>query len=306
MVDRGVDMRKLLITGGSGFVGGTLIRMASASWDTYATFCSSEVEAPRLKGVLRMDLARRQEVESVVGSVRPDVIIHTAAMSRVAECCGNPELAHAVNVAGTESIVQAAESIGARLVHVSTDMVFDGEKGRYTEDDSPNPLSAYGRTKYESEQRVAAAKVPSCIARTALIYGLSHGACACFAQTMLSNLVNSRPVTLYTDEYRSPVLCSEMCSMLLEMADNEDLHGLYHVCGPERVSRYTFGQSMCEVFGLPEDGIVTASADSHGGDEPRPKDCSLVNTRQAEFQTRCCGVTEGLQQMKTNLARHQA
>ncbi len=197
----------LHLTGATGFLGRELARLEPG--------ISTE----------RVDVRDAGAVASLLERLRPAVVLHTAYRQ------DGPE-AEAVNVGGAENVAQAAAAVGARLVHVSTDVVFDGRKGSpYTEDDAPCPCSDYGRTKAEAELRVAAVGGDALIVRTSLIVGgpghepSKHEVAA-----------RDTGATFYEDELRSPVQVTDLARALLELAAL-DVTGVLHVAGPEHVSR---------------------------------------------------------------------
>jgi dTDP-4-dehydrorhamnose reductase len=296
-------MQTILITGGSGFLGGTLAAMARETWHTVATFRSRDVGIPGVTCV-PLDIARSDDVERVVCDAAPEVIVHAAALANFGACPEDPAAARAVNVEGTANVARAAEQAGARLVHLSTDLVFDGDTGHYSERDIPAPGCVYGKTKYEADCVVANSGLSHCIGRTSLVYGLSSNSAGCFAEAMLKTLSAGEEVVLYTDEYRTQVYVLDVCRALLEMASDNRLQGLYHLCCSDRLSRYEFGVRMCEVLEFDIGLLVPASSDSYPGKDTRPKDCSLVSHPEGPLlTTRFRGVTEGLRDMKRRLGR---
>ena len=182
-----------------------------------------------------------------------------------------------VNVEGSENVARAAAAVGARLVHLSTDVVFDGRKGEpYVEDDPLSPVTDYGRAKAEAEARVARAHPQALIVRTSLIYG--------GAEPSKHELAAHDPaLTFFTNEIRNPVQVGDLAEALLELAAL-DVSGPLHVAGADAVSRAAFAE------------LVTGSARRRrGGAATRPLDCSLDSSRaQALIRTRLRGVREVL------------
>jgi dTDP-4-dehydrorhamnose reductase len=290
-------MESLLITGASGFVGGNLARLASARVNTYAIRHSAPVELSGLQAIEECDLRDSKQVERVVRGFAPDVIVHTAALANVEYCARHRNLAHQVNVLGTKNIAFAAQQSKCRLIYLSSDLVFRGEKGCYSEEDKPAPLCHYGKTKLEGEKIVASRCCSYCIARVALVYGWSANTSKCFTESMIDNLKQGRESRLFVDEYRSPVCVTDLCYVLLEMAERQDLLGTYHVSGPQRASRYEFGVELSNVFGFPTELIRPASSADILPSEGRPKDCSLKNRKIVRalgfsFQDIRAGITE--------------
>jgi dTDP-4-dehydrorhamnose reductase len=258
-------MTSILITGVSGYVGQAVAPLATAAFAsvTGAYFRHHPVLVP---DGLRCLCAPIGEIPALILDLRPDVVLHTAAAWRT------EEEAQAVIVAGTRGIAAACAETGARLVHLSTDLVFDGERGPYSESDPPAPVNFYGAAKAEAERIVAEMTPGAAIVRTSLV--------TCFdppdprTQPVLDALRGARePLTLFTDEYRCPVRTDDLAAALVELAGN-DYAGIVHVAGPERLSRHALGLRIAAFYGLdPARGIRPGLSTDSG--MVRPRDCSL-------------------------------
>ena len=237
---------KLHVTGASGYLGSELIRL----WPDAST---ERVEIRNAAGVL-----------ALFDRLRPETVIHTAYRQEDAS----------VNVEGSENVARAAAAVGARLVHLSTDVVFDGRKGEpYVEDDPLSPVNEYGASKAEAERRVAAAHPDALIVRTSLIVG--------GAQPSKHELASTGPGPWFTNEVRSPVQVTDLAQALLELAEL-DVAGPLHVAGADGISRAELAEL---VAGRP---VLTAEAPP-----TRPLDCRLDSSRaQAVIRTRLRGVRE--------------
>jgi dTDP-4-dehydrorhamnose reductase len=228
---------------------------------------------------------------SVEGGVRLDVRDPSAVLLAVA---GHSVVVHTayvqddplVIVDGSVNVASACASVGARLLHVSTDVVFDGALGRgYREDDSPSPITDYGRAKLVAERAVARLCPGALVVRTSLIYGGAepsrHESDACGGR-----------VAFFTDELRSPVQVGDLASALLELIGLDE-RGVLHVAGADSVSRYEFARLVVAARGGDPDGVRSASFREMGLD--RPADCTLDSSRaQALLRTRLRGVREVL------------
>lgn len=219
-------MTKLVVTGGAGYLGSEVASQAvTAGWDVVATQLRRDAPSGR---PLALDLADADAVELAFARERPDVVIHTAY--RQAE----ESLARDV-VESTASVVRAAVAAGARLVHLSTDMVFGGKRtGRYDERDEPRPVSAYGLAKLEVERLVLAEHPNALVVRTSLLYGMSGPQEA---------LAVGHTGVFYTDEVRTPIHVADLAAALLELAVS-DTTGTLHVAGPDAVNRYEFARLL--------------------------------------------------------------
>lgn len=258
-------MPRLLVTGGAGYLGSELARRAVADgWAVTATWFGRE---PALPGadLVRLDVRDADAVARAVADVRPDAVIHTAYRQN--------EDAFATNVDGSAAVARAA--CDARLVHLSSDLVFDGRRGRYREQDAPAPVNDYGRSKAEAELRVAAAHPEATLARTSLLYGGEEPG----PQERLA----SRGGTFFVDEIRSPVHVGDLAEALLELA-RIDAPGPLHLGGADDVSRHELALLLGADPARIQPGRTTAD---------RCPDVSLDSSRaRALLRTRLRGVRE--------------
>ncbi len=257
--------RRALITGGSGYLGNWLVRLAPPTWDITATYWTQPAAAPGATW-RHLDVRDAAAVMAVIGEVMPEVVIHTAAANPGA----NADFT-AVNVDGTRAVARAVAAIGGRLIHLSTDVVFDGERGNYTEEDIPNPITDYGRSKALAEAEVQACGVRALIVRTSLIYGRRP---PLDRQTLwiLNSVQNGAPIALFTDELRNPIWVESLVGALWELADG-DYNGVLHVAGAQALSRYEFGARLARFHGVAPDPIRAMSSRASG--LIRPLDCTL-------------------------------
>jgi dTDP-4-dehydrorhamnose reductase len=268
---------RLLITGASGLLGSDLLREAGADGIVaWSGTREGEYSGVRLRPV---DLGDPAAIAGAFAEARPGVIIHAGAMARVGDCLQDPDRARRVNALATHTLAGLAREAGARLVYVSTDLAFDGETGRYTEDDPPSPLSVYARSKVEGEQ-AALACPGAAVVRVSLLYGPSLTGTPSSFDQQVSALREGRPLRLFADEWRTPLYLGTAARALLELAGS-DVPGVWHLGGPERLSRYEMGVRTAEVLGLDPGAVVATAREEHGagGGEPRPRDVSLDSGR---------------------------
>jgi dTDP-4-dehydrorhamnose reductase len=270
---------RMLVTGGSGYLGGWVVHLAQDDWDVSATYLSHAVDDPGADW-RQLDVRDAVAVEALVDEVRPQVIVHTASLNP-----GQGSDFDAVNAGGSGNIVRAAAGIGARLVHISTDVVFDGRKGSYVEDDPPNPVTSYGRSKALAEEAVRDAGAEAVIVRTSLIYGW-RPIVARAAQWMIGDLRVGKPVRLWTDESRCPIWVESLAAAVVELVESS-YTGILHVAGAQPLSRYEFGVRMLRFHGVDPTPVVPMPSPR---DRLRPLDCTLDCSRaRALLHTRTCG-----------------
>jgi dTDP-4-dehydrorhamnose reductase len=216
----------LLITGGSGYLGGELVRQAGPA-----------AAHPRL------ELLDPAAVRRGFGALQPSEVIHTAYRQ------DDPR----VNADGSAAVAEAAAEVGARLIQISTDLVFDGRATTaYTEDDEPNPLDEYGRSKLEAERRVLDLHPAALVVRTSLLVGRERPGRQ--EQAVLEAARGEREITFFEDEWRAPILVSDLAAALLELAGME-LVGILHVAGAEPVNRYQLACAIAEAHGESAAGL---------------------------------------------------
>jgi dTDP-4-dehydrorhamnose reductase len=280
-----VEKPRLLVTGGSGYLGDWVVRLACTGWDVTATYLSHPVDGPGASW-RRLDVRDRSAVAGLVAEIHPAVIIHTAAMNP-----GAGRDFRATNIAGSYHVARAAAEWDARLVHVSTDVVFDGEQGGYVEEDPPSPVTPYGRSKARAEELVEQAGAEAVIVRTSLIYGWRPEIDR-HTGWMLDKLAADEPVRLFTDELRCPIWVETLAAALIELA-GMDVTGWLHVAGAQILDRYAFGQRLLQFHGVDPAPLVPALSRESG--LHRPLDCTLdISRAQALLATPLPGVDEVL------------
>lgn len=252
---------RILITGGSGLLGWNLSKIASCNYQVIISYFKCPIKLPGLSSV-SLNIINRSEVNKVIKFYRPGVIIHTAALTNVDFCEGNKEITEKTNVDGTRNIAEAVEEINGKFIFCSTDLVFDGQKGNYKEDDEVNPLNYYAETKVKGEEITRKICSNYVIARISIIYGWSNNINRGFTDTLLENLKAKKKVLLFQDQFRSPIYAVNLSEALLEIA-KRDIRGVIHLGGRERISRYEFGKKFARKFNLDTGLIIEGSFMKH-------------------------------------------
>jgi dTDP-4-dehydrorhamnose reductase len=271
--------KRLLITGAGGFVAGSVIRQAPGAWEVHAVSRSAApVERPGLVWHT-LDPIEEGPFETLFHELRPRVVVHTAAMADIDACEARPDLARRVNTDLTRRIAVLCRDAGARLVHLSTDNVFDGEKGDYTEEDPPDPVNFYGDTKVEAERAVVDSGAAAVVARVAVVLGLPLlGVGNSFLTRMMESWKAGRPVGVPADEVRTPIDVVTLGRAILELADSQ-VTGILHLAGSEKMNRHEMAHRIAERLGFPREYAVPNDPTKIPGRAPRPRDVSLVNRK---------------------------
>jgi dTDP-4-dehydrorhamnose reductase len=273
---------RLFVTGLAGYLGSHVARAAfAAGWEVAGTVHSGLAPDPRWRA-LALDVRDRGAVVRALRAVAPDVVVHTAYRM------GDDERARAVNVDGSAAVAAGAAAAGARLVHLSTDVVFSGRQGRpITEEDPPDPVTGYGAGKAEAERVVAAEHRGALLVRTSLLYGGERP--GTHEQVALAVARGERDQAFFTDEVRCPIAVDDLAAALLELA-GMDVTGPLHVAGPDVVDRLELARLLARAHGADPSRLRGAE-----GGPDRPKACVLDSSRaRALLGTPLRGVHEVL------------
>ena len=265
-------MTRILITGASGLLGLNLALQASDSFQVFGTvFYHSLVKVPFQ--VMQADLTDESELAASIETSKPDVIINCAALANLEACENDPQSAQLLNAVLPERLAAISKAHSTKLVHISTDAIFDGAKGNYVEEDRPNPLSIYAKTKWEGEKAVAQTNPQALIARVNF-YGFSLSGNRSLAEFFLYNLAAGTRVFGFKDVFFCPLLVQDLGAILLEMV-KKDLKGVYHVVSPQSLSKYEFGVQIARLFGLNEKLVEPVSVSQGKLTAPRSPNLTL-------------------------------
>jgi dTDP-4-dehydrorhamnose reductase len=285
---------RFLVTGSNGLIGSRVCALLEQRGHEVVGVGRGPRRAGGAYGYVTCELTREQEVSEVIERAAPEVLIHCASMTEVDACEREPEQAYAANVTAAAAVARGARRLGAHLVHVSTDYVFDGEQGPYDERALPNPRGVYAVTKHMGEQ-AARTFVPGCtIARTAVVYGWPAAGRNNFGSWLVGALSQGQQVRLFEDQRISPSLADSVAEMLAELGERK-LGGVWNTCGAEVVDRLGFGQALCEVFGFDARLLVPVRMADLELPAPRPLHSGLkVDKARAHLRSQPLGLHEAL------------
>lgn len=268
-------------------MGSHIVQLAEQDyqWETWATFFKNPPPQSGKTHWHQLDLRDRSAVHQLVRQICPSVIIHTAY--------GGPKDYDpmGITVAGSRNLAEAAADLSARLIHLSSDAIFDGENPPYHEENPPWPITPYGRAKAAAEWHVLAVGPSNqVIVRTSLIIGLAPA--DRHLSWILKSLRCGKPITLFQDEYRCPIWVTDLARALLELAAL-DYRGILNIAGPQRLSRYELGEKVALYAGFDPIGLIPGFADK--SNLFRPRDCTLdIKCTQRLLQTPLRSIDEGL------------
>ncbi|AFY40866.1 NAD(P)-dependent oxidoreductase [Nostoc sp. PCC 7107] len=269
-------MRKLLITGASGFLGWHLCQLAKQEWEVYSTYNSHFIEIPGIK-ILKVNLTDFQELKQLFNEINPAAVIHTAAHSQPNFCQIYPQESHLINVTVSCNIAGLCADYAIPCVFTSTDQVFNGLNAPYNEAVPVCPINIYGEQKVMAEMGMLERYPLTAVCRMPLLFGSATPTAQSFIQPFIQTLKEEKELNLFIDEYRTPASGTTTAKGLLLAV--EKVNGIIHLGGKERISRYDFGQLLVEVFKLPSTGIKSCRQKDVKMSAPRPADVSLDSSQ---------------------------
>ncbi len=246
---------RVFVTGWKGLLGAALVPRLAATH----TVTGMDLEDG--------DIADRKRMRELITGSRPEVVVHLAAMTAVDRCEAEPEEAFRVNAEGTRVVAAEAESLGARMITLSTDYVFDGQRHEpYRETEPPNPLSVYGRSKRAGEEAALAANTRCAVVRSAWLYGAGGGN---FVDTMI-DLVRTRDrVAVVSDQVGSPTYAEDLAGALVRLCEGE-AHGVFHLANGGKASWFDLARAAAAQWGLDPGRVVEATTREIARPAPRP------------------------------------
>ncbi len=289
---------KILITGGTGMLGNALMRFASQKHEVVGTYLKDLVEFGDYD-LRELNITDRKKTIELVKGIAPETVIHTAAFTNVDACETEKETAYNVNVLGVQNVAFACKEAKCRMIYISTDYVFDGEKGNYVETDKPNPVNYYAETKLLGEQMVKGSlpEKQFAIARINL-YGWNVLPKNDLVTWIIDKNKKKEEITAFTDWINSPFLADNCAEALVEMA-KKGLLGIYHLVGDEAINRHDFALRVAEIFDLDPKFIKPGTSAELNLPAKRPKDISLrIDKAKKDLDTKLLNVGEGLKKMK--------
>jgi dTDP-4-dehydrorhamnose reductase len=271
---------KLLITGANGLLGQKLVLLAGEN-PALSVLATGRGECrilnlPANTQYQSCDITSSREVLDVMHAFSPDVVIHSAAMTNVDACELDPEACRLQNIEATRNVVSGCEAVNAFLIHLSTDFIFDGESGPYTEEDRANPISVYGHSKLEAEQLVMKSACAWSIVRTVLVYGIAPGLSRSnIILWVKANLEQGKEIQVVDDQFRTPTLAEDLAMGCLLIAEKK-AEGVFNISGKDFLTPYEMAIRTADFFALDKSLIKKASAATFTQPAKRPPRTGFV------------------------------
>ena len=294
---------KILITGANGLLGQAVMHIFTRESD-YELVQSSVEEKPSINfgaEYFRLDITNKEEVKNAVREFNPKVILNCAAFTDVDKCETERELCWKLNVDAVKNLIIASRINDCKIIHISTDYIFDGKYGPYDETAIPNPISFYGRSKLASENALLASGVDFAIARTMVLFGLGVNVKPNFALWMISKLKEKEKINIVDDMFGNSTLSDDLAYGCLKLIEN-NAKGIYHIAGRDIESRFDFTMKLCDVFGYDKNLVTKIKTKDLNQPAPRPLKSGLITLKaETELDFHPMDTIESLRVLKYQL-----
>lgn len=302
MFDHPILKKRILIFGSNGTLGQRLVQFYSKKKDAELLTSSIEDESSEKNvSYIQGDFCSREEIKKTILEFDPDYIINAAAYTNVDSSETERELAWKVNVKGLEYIVEAARDLNSRIIHFSTDYIFNGANGPYQETDRPNPIGYYGRTKLASETVLNQSAADFTILRLNVLYGIAANSRPDFVRWVVNSLREGKPIRIVTDQINNPTFIDDLIDVIDKVRELNKT-GIYHVGGREFLSRYAFTLRIADFFNLDKSLITPILTESLNQPAKRPLKSGLITIKaETEIGFKPCSIEESFARMQKEL-----
>ncbi|MDF1612657.1 dTDP-4-dehydrorhamnose reductase [Stygiobacter electus] len=294
--------KRILIIGSNGMLGQRLTEYFSKQKDVELLCTSAETKSfiPDIE-YQQLDITQKNEVKNIITKFFPDFIINAAAYTNVDKAETERELCWKINVNGVDNIAFYSWTIDSHLIHISSDYIFDGKNGPYTEIDLPNPISYYGRTKLASENSIKASGTRFTIIRSNVLYGPSKYGRPDFVKWVYNSLKNSQKIKIVTDQINNPTYIDDLVNGISNVIKNKK-EGIYNIGGKELLSRFEFTKIIAKMFNLNTELIIPILTEELNQPAKRPLKSGLINLKaETELNYKPKSIIETLELMKKEL-----
>ena len=294
--------KKMLVVGGSSLLGYKLLSHTD-KFEVYASYNKNLINLQNVE-TLKIDITNGKKCEKIL-DLKPDIIINTAAMTNVDYCEKFERNAFDVNVTGTKNIAEIAEKLGVKLIHISTDAVFSGDKKIYLEEDEPNPISVYGKTKLESEKIVSKVN-DSVILRPSVLFGWipfeyvktidESRKTMNFGLWVIDQLYKNNKMSIVNDQINTPTLADNLAENIIEII-KKDLTGIFHLSGLSCISRLDFSKKIAKTFGYSDNLISSISSEKLKQFAPRSLESCLNCDKIVQYGVNLLNIDQSIEKM---------
>lgn len=294
--------RRIIITGANGMLGQRLFEFYSTLNDVELLVSSIENDFVfKNQNYIQADISKRNELKKVIYDFCPDFIINAAAYTNVDKSESERETAWKINVKGVEYITETARVLDSHIVHISSDYIFDGKNGPYTENDIPNPLGYYGRTKLASENVLKISGTKNTILRTNVLYGTAKYSRSDFVKWVVESVRAGKEIRIVDDQFNNPTFIDDLVQAINKVIELRK-EGIYNIGGSEVLSRYDFTMIIAEFFNLDKYLIKKIQTEDLEQPARRPLKSGLITIKaQSELGYKPHSIIQSLELMKREL-----
>ncbi|MHB8336504.1 MAG: dTDP-4-dehydrorhamnose reductase [Ignavibacteriaceae bacterium] len=303
MFSHDIIKNRILVVGANGMLGLRAIEFFSKQKNIQLLGCSVE-DNPFFNNAdyISCDISKRENIKKIIFDFYPDFIINAAAFTNVDKSETERELAWKINVKGVEYLAESARNIDAHLIHISSDYIFDGKKGPYHENEKPNPLGYYGRTKLASENALKISGAIHTILRTNVLYGLAAQSRPDFVRWVVQSVREKSPIRIVIDQINNPTFIDDLVQAISKIIEFRK-SGIYNIGGQEFLSRYDFTIMIADYFNLDKNLITPILTEELHQPAKRPLKSGLITLKaQTELDYKPCSIIESLTIMKNELS----
>jgi dTDP-4-dehydrorhamnose reductase len=296
-------LRTVFITGSNGLLGQAVTTLLTRETNYELVLSSVEDKSSIEYGhkYEKMDITNKDDVKKIIAYYEPQVIINCAAYTEVDKCETERELCWKINVDGVKNLIIASKRTNSKIIHYSTDYVFDGKSGPYDEEATPDPISFYGRSKLASENALTSSGIDHAIIRTMVLYGIGNNVKKNFALWLVETLKKNMPVTIVTDQIGNTTIVDDLAYGTYKIVE-KDKSGIFNIAGKDILSRYDFALKLCEVFGFNKKLVSPILTSELSQPAPRPLNSGLLVLKaESELGINLMDSMESLRLLKVQL-----
>ena len=266
-----MEIKKILVTGSAGLIGTQIVKdLLDNHKQVYSCYNKTK---PELGIITHLDLTKKDDIVNTMNKIKPDVVIHLGAMTDVELCETETELAKKINTDATEILALESEKYNTFFVYMSTDYVFDGKVGMKKENDEPNPINFYGKSKLDGERVFKKITTPNIIVRTSTPFGI-HSKKISFPIWVKKNLELEKEISVVVNQYTSPSYVPNISKMIIEIMERK-ITGIIHLAGATKISRYDFAVQISKIINANKQFLKLIKMDQMDWKAQRPADSSL-------------------------------